>query len=67
MSELDTTNGKWNRDNDLQADLAFTTLCENFEENTVKGVMEFLKIEKIQLADDKVFLNILNLLNGDME
>ena len=67
MSELDTTKGKWNKDNDLQAELAFASLCENFGENTVKGVMEFLKIEKVELSDDLVFHNILNLLNGDME
>lgn len=67
MSELDTTKGKWNKDNDLQSELAFESLCENFGENTVKGVMEFLKIEKSELSDDLVFHNILNLLNGDME
>lgn len=67
MSELDATKGTWKRDDDLQADLAFSTLCENFGENTVKGVMGFLKIEKIELADDKTFQYMYKLLNEGME
>ena len=53
-----------NPDNELKSQIVFESLCENYTIEVIEGILNFLKIEKIELADDNISRRILNILNG---
>jgi len=64
MSEIDTTNGKWSQDKNIQSSIIVDSLYENFGETVVKGVMKFLNLEDTDLLDEEKLQNIIKLLDG---
>lgn len=65
MEESSLSPSKYTPDLEIKSSVIYESLCENYGIRVVDGILEFLGLSKIDLADDKVTKKILLALNGE--
>lgn len=65
MGESSLSPNKYTPDLEIKSSVIYESLCENYGIRVVDGILHFLSLEKIDLADDKVTKKILLALNGE--
>lgn len=65
MEEKNLSPKNYIPDLEIKSQIIYESLCENYGIRVVDGIITFLGLEKIDLADDKVTKKILSALNGE--
>ncbi len=65
MEENNLSPTKYTPDLEIKSSIIYESLCENYGIRVVDGVLEFLGLQKIDLAEDKITKKILSALNGE--
>ena len=67
MEERSLSPSKYMPDLEIKSSVVYEYLCENYGIKVVDGILQFLSLEKIDLAEDKVTKKILLALNGEQD